>query len=64
MAKDLLKTISALQNTAIGNCRKRIEAAAARAKGIIGDSPDSDAPDRCTKAPCGVTSILKRKHGL
>jgi hypothetical protein len=64
MASDLLKTISALQNTAIGNCRKRIEAAAQKAKGIIGDAPDADAPAPCGKPPCGVTSVLKRKHGL
>ena len=32
MAQDLLETISALQNTAIGNSRKRIEDAAAKTK--------------------------------
>jgi hypothetical protein len=64
MAKDLLRTISALQYTAIGNCRKRIEAAAQRAKGILGDSTDADAPGPDRNPPCGVTSVLKRKHGL
>jgi hypothetical protein len=65
MAQDLLKTISVLQNTAIGNCRKRIADAALRAKGIIGsDPPDAEAPGPCKKPQCGVTSVLKRKHGL
>jgi hypothetical protein len=65
MAQDLLKTISVLQNTAIGNCRKRIEDAALRAKGIIkSDPPDADAPGPYQKPQCGVTSVLKRKHGL
>jgi hypothetical protein len=60
-----MKTISVLQNTAIGNCRKRIEDAALRAKGIIrSDSPDAGAPGPCQKPHCGVTSVLKRKHGL
>jgi hypothetical protein len=65
MAQDLIKTISALQNAAIGNCRKRIADAALRAKGIIGnDPPDTENPEPCRKPQCGVTSILKRKHGL
>ena len=65
MAQDLLRTISALQNTAIGNCRKRIADAALKAKGILGsDDLDTETVDSCRKPPCGVTSVLKRKHGL
>lgn len=65
MAQDIMKTISVLQNAAVGNCRKRIADAALKAKGILGsDPPDTDAPDPYRKPPCGVTSILKRKHGL
>jgi len=65
MAQDLLKTISTLQNAAIGNCRKRIEDAALRAKGIIRSGPkDADIPCQCQEPPHGVTSVLKRKHGL
>jgi hypothetical protein len=65
MAQDLMKTIGALQNAAVGRCRKRIADAALRAKGIIGnDPPDTDDTDLCRKPSCGVTSILKRKHGL
>ncbi len=63
MAQDLLQTISTLQNTAIGNCRKRIEDAALKAKGIIRNGP-KDADTRCHEPPHGVTSVLKRKHGL
>ena len=65
LAQDLLKTISSLQNMAIGKCRKRIEEAAAKTKGIIGsDSHDDDAERTPRKPSCGVTSILKEKHGL
>lgn len=65
MAQDLFQTISALQNTAIGNCRKRIADAALKAKGILGsDAPGTEPRDSCHKPPCGVTSVLKRKHGL
>ena len=65
MAQDLMKTIGALQNAAIGRCRKRIEEAALKAKGLIGNEQgEAEAPFPCGKPACGVTSILKRKHGL
>jgi hypothetical protein len=66
MVQDLLKTINALQNTAIGNCRKRIEDATARTKRIMGgrDSQDADEQHHREKPSHGVTSILKGKHGL
>jgi hypothetical protein len=65
MARDIMNTISALQSAAVGNCRKRIADAALRAKGIIGaDPPDPETPDLCRKPACGVTSVMKRKHGL
>ncbi|MFZ0004939.1 hypothetical protein [Methanoregula sp.] len=65
MVQDLLRTIRALQNTAIGNCRERIEKAAQKPKTSI----DNDAAETGTRAnhekPMhGVTSILKDKHGL
>ena len=65
MTKNLLNTIHALQNTAIGNCRKRIEEAALRAKGAIGSDPrEGEAPSSHREPQCGVTSVLRRKHGL
>ncbi len=58
-----MNTISALQDAAVGRCRKRIEEAALRAKGIIRvDVPE--VPGMCRQTSCGVTSVLKRKHGL
>ena len=65
LAQDLLKTINTLQTTAIGNCRKRIDEAAAKTKGLVGsDSHDDDIVRPRQKPSCGVTSILKEKHGL
>jgi len=65
MTQDLLETISALQSAAVGNCRKRIADAALRAKGIIRSDPSGAGdPGPCRKPSCGMTSILKRKHGL
>ena len=65
MAQDIMKTISAMRDAAIGNCRKRIEDAALKAKGRAGDgTPDGDQERTCGQSQCGVASILKRKHGL
>jgi hypothetical protein len=65
MAQDLEQTISALQTTAIGNCRKRIEEAAHKPKKIPGGDPaDSGAPCRDKKPKHGMTSVLRDKYGL
>ena len=48
MTQDLLKTIRAMQNTAIGNCRKRIEAAAQKPK----KEKDNDEAQSNREKPC------------
>ena len=62
MAGDLTKIIRSLQTSAVNKCRERIDEAALRAKGLItrGEKEEIPKPDE----PYGVTSILKRKHGL
>ena len=65
MAQDFVKTISAMREAAVGNCRKRLEDAARKAKGIIGDEePGCDQEKTCMQPQYGVTSLLKKKHGL
>ena len=65
MAQDLMKTIGALQGEAVGRCRKRIEDAALKAKGLFrGGEQDDKEPYPAKRHACGVTSILKRKHGF
>lgn len=65
VAQDLMKTIGALQDAAVGRCRKRMEDAALKAKGLFrGGEQDAEVSGSCRKPSCGVTSILKRKHGL
>ena len=61
MTQDLLKTIRAMQNTAIGNCRKRIEAAAQKPKK---EKDNDEAQSNREKTLYGVTSLLKDKYGL
>lgn len=65
VAQDLMKTIGALQDAAVGRCRKRIEDAALKAKGLFRAGEQDESESHPEKRPsCGVTSVLKRKHGL
>ncbi len=66
MVKDIIKAIDALKNTAVARCRERIEEAAQKARVLRGGSPAEDEKKHpCSSEPqCGVTSILKRRHGL
>jgi hypothetical protein len=65
MAQDFTGIIKTLHTTAVNRCRERLDAAALRAKGLINrddrEGADTPAPET---AECGVTSVLKRRHGL
>ncbi len=60
MPKDLSGVIRELHESAVGRCRERIEEAAEHAKGLI---RHEGIPGSC-RAQYGVTSVLKRRHGL
>jgi hypothetical protein len=66
MVNDLTGTINALRCAAIGRCRERLDQAAQKAKGMLKNGQIEGKED--TVPPCkeqyGVTSLLKRKHGL
>jgi hypothetical protein len=66
MVKDLAKSINDLRCAAVGRCRERLEQAALKAKGMLKNGQIEEKED--TVPPCkeqyGVTSLLKRKHGL
>jgi len=65
MARDLEQTVRDLQNTAIGNCRKRIEEAAHKPRSPPArDQEDRDIPCCGRKNTHGVTSLLRDKYGL
>ncbi len=65
MAKDITTIIRSLQTTAVNRCRERLDEAAVRARDLIsrgeGGSEKGAAPE---KPEYGVTSLLKRRHGL
>ena len=66
MGNDIIKAIDALKNTAVARCRERIEEAALKARGLRGGDPaeaKKESPGS-SEHHCGVTSILKRRHGL
>ena len=65
MAQDITKILKSLQTTAVNRCRERLDEAALRAKNLIGRSEDGERKDPAPEKPqYGVTSVLKRKHGL
>jgi len=65
MAEDITGIIRSLQTTAVNRCRERLDAAALKARGLIRRGEDEPENDTARDAPeYGVTSVLKRKHGL
>lgn len=66
MVKDLAKSINELRCAAVGRCRERLEQAAQKAKGMLknGQIEEKEDPVPPCKEQYGVTSLLKRKHGL
>lgn len=66
MVQDFFSAINTLKDTAVGRCRQRIEEAARKARELRGGEPaeEESAQSGSCESPCGVTSILKRKHGL
>jgi len=55
-----------LKDMAIGRCRERIEQAACRAKELM-NKPKSEGQKEGTAnytQPSGITSFLKKRHGL
>jgi len=66
MAQDITKVIDSLRDAAVTRCRDRLEQATLRAKGLLKTGPPQEKKENpASKGPqYGVTSLLKRKHGL
>ena len=65
MAQDITKILKSLQASAVNRCRERLDEAALRAKNLIGRGDDAEKREPAPEKPqYGVTSVLKRKHGL
>jgi hypothetical protein len=65
LTKDITGIIKSLHCSAVNRCRERLDAAAIRARALIskGDECDEKSVDH-DKPDYGVTSLLKRRHGL
>jgi hypothetical protein len=66
MKENLIKIIGSLKAETVGRCRERIDQASQKAKEIMGREGCScrkDVKSCCHEKP-GVTTILKRRHGL
>jgi hypothetical protein len=65
VAKDISKIISSLQTTAVNRCRERLDEAAIRARDLISSGDTYDEKGKAhDRQEYGVTSLLKRRHGL
>jgi hypothetical protein len=65
VAKDIPGVIRSLQTTAVNRCRERLDEAAARARGLISRGEHGEKEGAAYDKPeYGVTSVLKRRHGL
>jgi hypothetical protein len=65
MAKDITKIIRSLQSCAVSRCRERLDEAAIRARDLINRGENGDEKGKAPEKPeYGVTSVLKRRHGL
>jgi len=66
MTRDINNKIGKLKDMAIGRCRERIEQAACKAKELM-NKPESGGEKEDTTnypRPSGITSFLKKRHGL
>lgn len=65
VAGDLNGIIKSLQTCAVNRCRERLDEAALRAKGLIGKGEGGEGAMKThDTVEYGVTSVLKRRHGL
>jgi hypothetical protein len=65
MASDITKIICTLHTSAINRCRERLDAAALKARDLITKGGNTDEKGATQEKPeYGVTSVLKRRHGL
>jgi hypothetical protein len=66
MVKDITKTINALRCTAVGRCRERLDQAAQKARGILKNGQPEEKKEKplASEEQYGVTTLMKRKHGL
>jgi CBS-domain-containing membrane protein len=65
VGKDITKVIRSLQCSAVNRCRERLDAAALKARELIGKGENDAEKDTVHDKPeYGVTSVLKRRHGL
>ncbi|MDO8873029.1 MAG: hypothetical protein Q7V05_09920 [Methanoregula sp.] len=66
MTHDINNKIGKLKDMAIGRCRERIEQAACKAKEIMNRPKSEEQKQETTNytQPSGITSFLKKRHGL
>jgi hypothetical protein len=65
VVKDITGVIKSLHCSAVNRCRERLDAAALKARDLISKGENDDEKGKTHDKPeYGVTSVLKRRHGL
>jgi hypothetical protein len=65
MTSNFNTILEKIKDNAVGRCRERIELAADRAREVLNTKKKEDPKDYPPKVePQGVTSFMKRQHGL
>jgi hypothetical protein len=65
MAQDITKILRSLHSSAVNRCRERLDEAALRAKDLIGRGGEGEKKEPAQDdRQYGVTSVLKKRHGL
>jgi hypothetical protein len=65
VVKDITGVIKSLHCSAVNRCRDRLDAAALKARNLISRDENGDEKGKANDKPeYGVTSLLKRRHGL
>ena len=64
VSQDISKILGTLQAAAVSRCRERLDEAAVRAKDLMSGGGDGRSAATHERPEYGVTSVLKRRHGL
>lgn len=65
MPQDITRILRSLHTTAVNKCRERLDEAALRAKNLIKKEGDKESEGSAREdSEYGITSVLKRRHGL
>jgi hypothetical protein len=64
MVTDITGIIRSLHTTTVNRCRKRLDEAALKARGLIRKNDSGSGKPHEREEQYGITSVMKKRHGL